>query len=125
MTDIELLISKILEYKLDSSVEEVKVDLQRVVGMLYGQEQVHEGYIDYLYKHYNAEINHIRSNIINNNINNTINYNPIFSKINDMRNYLIMIAVIRICVKTGISFEINRIDTVDYCLKLFDQNNEN
>ena len=120
MSDIDLLISKILEYKLDSSIEEIKVDLQRIVGMQYGQEQIHEGYIDYLYKHYSAEINYIRSNIRNN----TINYNPNFSIIIDIRNYLIMIAVIRICVKTGISFEINRIDTVDYCLKLFNQNNE-
>lgn len=125
MSDIDLLISKILEYKLDSSIEEIKVDLLRIVGMLLGQEQIHEGYVDYLYKHYSVEINHIRSNIINNNINNTINYNPNFSKIIDIRNYLIMIAVIRICLKTGISFEINRIDTVDYCLKLFNQNNEN
>ena len=122
MSDIEFLISKILEYQLDSSIEEIKVDLQRILSMIYGQEQVHDGYMDYLYKHYNVEINHIRSNIINNN---AINYNANFSKIIDIRNYLIKIAVIRICIKTGIAFEINRIDTVDYCLKLFDQNNEN
>jgi len=81
--NIEELILKILEQKNDSDIEEIKVDLNRVCMQGFGSDQFDIGYIDYLYKHYNNEIQTIRSvpigvgsNLINRQI----------SRVEDIRN---------------------------------------
>lgn len=113
--NIEELILKILEQKNDSDIEEIKVDLNRVCMQGFGSDQFDIGYIDYLYKHYNNEIQTIRSvpigvgsNLINRQI----------SRVEDIRNYLIKIAIIRICNKKLIQYEIQIMDDINYCMGL-------
>ena len=113
--NIEELILKILEQKNDSDIEEIKVDLNRVCMQGFGSDQFDIAYKDYLYKHYNNEIQAIRSvsigvgkNLINRQI----------SRVEDIRNYLIKIAIIRICNKKLIQYEIQRMDDISYCMGL-------
>ena len=94
--NIEELILKILEQKNDSDIEEIKVDLNRICMPGFGYDQLDMGYVEYLYKHYNNEIQTIRNvpiGVGNNLINRQI------SRVEDIRNYLIKIAIIRICNK--------------------------
>ena len=113
--NIEELILKILEQKNDSDIEEIKVDLNRVCMQGFGSDQFDIGYIDYLYKHYNNEIQAIRSVSIGVG---KILINRQISRVEDIRNYLIKIAIIRICNKKLIQYEIRRMDDISYCMGL-------
>ena len=113
--NIEELILKIQEQKNDSDIDEIKVDLNRICMQGFGSDNLDMGYIEYLYKHYNNEIqviNRIQSNVGNNIV------NPQISRIINMRNYLIKIAIIKTCNKKSIQYEIQRMDDINYCMGL-------
>ena len=61
MDNVKELILKILKYKSNSGVDEIKVDLQRICSQGFGNSQEDIGYVNYLFKYYSQEIN-----IINN-----------------------------------------------------------
>lgn len=115
MDNLELLIANILNYNNHSSLEEVKVDLQRIVNMEKNFEATDEGYINYLFKHYRSEISFLYS------IRNIGNSNQNISDIQNIRNFLIKIFIIRTCIEKGINYEISLIDNVEYCLNLLNQ----
>lgn len=113
--NIEELILMILEQKNNSDIEEIKVDLNRICMPGFGNDQLDIGYIDYLYKHYKSEIQAISN--IQSVIGNTIS-NVQIPKVIDMRNYLIKIAIIKICNKKSIQYEVKRLDDINYCMGL-------
>ena len=113
--NIDELILKILEQKNDSELEEIKVDLSRICVAGFGNDKFDLGYIDYLYKHYNKDIQviyNIQSALANSMDNIQV------SKVINIRNYLIKIAIIRICSKKGIQCEIQKMDDINYCMGL-------
>ena len=61
MDNVKELILKILKYKSDSSIDEIKVDLQRVCIQEFGNNKEDIGYICFLFKHYAQEISFIES----------------------------------------------------------------
>ena len=109
------LIYKILEYKSDSEIDEIKIDLKRVVDPKFGSNESDVGYVNYLYNHYSSEIQTIKETQINVGYNMT---NQNISYIVDIRNWLIKIAVIRICKEKMIKCEIDKIEDIDYCISL-------
>ncbi len=113
--NLEALLLKLLEYKNNNDIEELKVDLKRICDPWFGNDQIDNGYIDYLYKHYNNEIQYIYNSLISSG--NTINDMQISRKEN-IRNYLIKIAIIRICNKEAIQYEIHRMNDANYCAEL-------
>ena len=119
MDKIEKLIIKTLEYKNDTSLDEIKVDLQRVCANGVGNYQEDIGYIRFLFKHYAQEINFIKNETMQIGMNTTINIRPI-STLENIRNYLIKIAVIRICKKKLISCQIESLDDPNYCINIID-----
>ena len=56
MDNVKELILKILKYKSDSGVDEIKVDLQRICSQEFGNSQEDIGYVNYLFKYYSKEI---------------------------------------------------------------------
>lgn len=117
MDPISELVQKILNYKTDSNVEEIKVDLKRVCTKMFGYDNADIGYIQYLYKYYNNEIIFIKrmeSMVSSNTMINTRKN----SDIEEIRNYLIKIAIIRICQKETINYQ--DLSNPQYCIKLLD-----
>lgn len=113
--NLEVLILKILEHKNNSDIDETQIDLKRICTPGFGSNQADMGYVAYLYKHYNNEIQVIKNmqvSIGNNIINRQI------SNVEDIRNYLIKIAIIKICNKESIQYEIKRMNDIDYCMRL-------
>lgn len=119
MDKVEKLILKILEYKNDTSLDEIKVDLQRVCANGFGNYQEDIGYIRFLFKYYAQEINFIENRTMKIGMNTTINTRPI-SALENIRNYLIKIAVIRICKQKLISCQIESLDDPNYCINIID-----
>jgi hypothetical protein len=117
MNNVELLITKILEQKVKDDVEEVKLDLKRVVVLNFGCDEADLGYIKYLFKHYQNEINCINFSI-RKSPNNFRQYQ--ISPIEDIRNYLIKIAIIRICKEKDTNVIIEQMNNLDYCIDLLD-----
>lgn len=116
--DENKLILKILEYKIDSSIDEIKVDLKRVCEKNFGNTVEDNFYIEYLFKYYSYEINIIREKIFSTGIG-VANYGNISLK-EDIKNYLIKIAIIRLCNKEFIKYQIERLCDIDYCINLID-----
>ena len=119
MDKVEKLILKILEYKNDTSLDEIKVDLQRVCIQGFGNSQEDIGYICFLFKHYAQEISFIESRTLPIGIN-TIN-NGNISNVENIRNYLIKIAIIRICNQKSIQYQIENMNDPNYCINLIDK----
>lgn len=115
--NLDALILKIIEYKNNSELEEVKVDLNRVCTQGFGNDTADIGYMSYLYKHYSNEIQFINS--FQQPILNGIN-NKYISDVENIRNYLIKIAIIRICNKEAIQYEIQKMNDTNYCMNLID-----
>lgn len=117
MNDVTLLITKILEQKEKADIEEVKIDLKRIIVPDFGCDKADFGYIEYLFKYYQNEINYINSmkTILPNNFG---GYQ--MSQIENIRNYLIKIAIIRICKEKGINVIIEQMDNPNYCMSLLD-----
>lgn len=115
MNSIEELILKILEYRSSSDIDEIKVDLQRICVYGFGNDNEDIWYVKYLFKHYREEINFI------NNMTLPIGMSVMNNKISDVeniRNYLIKIAIIRICNKKAIQYHIQNMDDPNYCINL-------
>ena len=115
MDNLEVLILKILEQKNDSDIDELQIDLKRICAPGFGIDEADMGYVEYLFMHYNNEIQAIdrmQSNIGNNII------NPQIPRIMNIRNYLIKIALIKICNKKSIQYEMKRMNDIDYCIGL-------
>jgi hypothetical protein len=115
MNNVSLLITKILEQKGKDDVEEVKVDLKRVVVPNFGYDKADLGYIEYLFKYYQNEINYINSSV-RRSPNNFRTHQ--ISPIEDIRKYLIKIAIIRICKEEEINVIIEQMDNLNYCIGL-------
>ena len=118
MDNVKELILKILKYKSDSSIDEIKVDLQRVCIQGFGNNQEDIGYICFLFKYYAQEISFIESKTLPIGIN-TIN-NGNISSVENIRNYLIKIAIIRICNQKSIQYQIENMNDSNYCNRLMD-----
>ena len=86
MDNVKELILKILKYKSDSSIDAIKVDLQRVCIQGFGNNQ--DGNI---------------------------------SSVENIRNYLIKIAIIRICNQKSIQYQIENMNDPNYCINLIDK----
>lgn len=117
MDKLRTLITNILKEKCGDDVEEVKLDLKRVLVSDFGADKADLGYIEYLWKHYQNDISIIESakSLITNNF--SLNQT---SMVENIRNYLIKIAIIRICKQRNIDVIIGRMDNIDYCLELVD-----
>ena len=87
--NLETLILKLLEYKNDNDIEELKTDLKRICTPWFGNDQIDIGYIDYLYKYYNTAMQHINNLLIKmwNNMNNIKReYKKLFDKNSNNKN---------------------------------------
>lgn len=116
MNSLSSLLTKILEQKGNDDVEEIKVDLKRVIVPNFGIDKADLGYINYLFKHYQNEINYIDSKMSL--LPNGFGGQQI-SLVENIRNYLIKIAIIRICNEKEIEYSIEKINNSNYCLGLF------
>ena len=119
MYSVEDLILKILKHKSSGKIDEIKVDLQRVCTYGFGSCQEDIGYIEFLYKHYSQEISKINNmtlQIRNNEINNRS-----ISNVENIRNYLIKIAIIRICNQKAIQYQIEDMNNPNYCINLINE----
>lgn len=119
MDNINELILKILKYKSGSDVDEIKVDLQRICNQGFGNDQEDIGYVRYLFKYYREEINIINSSISSMRMNVMNNRN--ISIVEDIRNYLIKIAIIRICNQKSIQYQIQNMNDPNYCISIIDE----
>lgn len=118
MDNVKELILKILEYKSDSGVDEVKVDLQRICSQGFGNSQEDIGYVNYLFKYYSQEIN-IINNITSSMRINVMN-NRNISRVEDIRNYLIKIATMRIGNQKSVQYQIQKMNDPNYCINIID-----
>ena len=116
MDNVKELILKILKYKSDSIIDEIKVDLQRVCIQGFGSNQEDIGYICFLFKHYAQEISFIESRTLPIGIN-----NGTISNVENIRNYLIKIAIIRVCNQKMIEYHIENMNDPNYCINLIDK----
>lgn len=112
---IENIIIKIFQEKENEDIEEVIVDLKRITDRNFGKGFRDKCYIVYLYTYYANEINYINSSRTLTSENKTT---EVISDIINIRNYLIKIAILRICKKKSIDLVINQIDNIDYCLDI-------
>lgn len=120
------IVEEILKEKATEEINEVKVDLKRVMKIpvqynnYIGKYEFYQndyGYLMYLFEYYKTDIDNINSaSIININYGTT---NSIPFNI-EMRNYLIKIAIVRLCNKKGIEVAFDRLNNndLDYCLGL-------
>ena len=115
MDNVKELILKILKYKSDSIIDEIKVDLQRVCIQGFGNNQEDIGYIYFLFKHYAQEISFIESKTLSIEKN-----NGTISIVENIRNYLIKIAIIRVCNQKMIEYHIENMNDPNYCNRLMD-----
>lgn len=69
-------------------------------------------YVEYLFKHYENEINYMNSIFPRTFVGYSI------SPIQNIRNYLIKILLIRECTAKSIDYEIEKINSVEYCNEL-------
>ena len=118
MDNVKEPILKILKYKSDSGVDEIKVDLQRICSQEFGNSQEDIGYVNYLFKYYSKEIN-IINNITASMGMNVIN-NRNISRVEDIRNYLIKIATIRIGNQKSIQYQIQNMTDPNYCISIIE-----
>lgn len=119
MDNVNELILKILKYKSDSDIDEIKVDLQRIYSQEFENDQEDIGYVRYLFKHYNEEINIINDSTSSMRINVMNNRN--ISIVEDIRNYLIKIAIIRICNQKAIQYQIQNMNDPNYCINIIEE----
>lgn len=123
---MEELIRKIIDDKANEEIDEVKVDLERVINIrtyninnTINIDSVDYGYITYLYRYYDDEIKWINANSI---LIPIYQVNIEFSAKDDMINYLVKIALLRICKKKGIQIMMDRINKndINYCKGILD-----
>ena len=89
--NLEVLILKILEHKNNSDIDELQIDLKRICTPGFGSDQADMGYVAYLYKHYNNEIQVIKNmqvGIGNNIINRQNNILKSYTKKNLFSGYI-------------------------------------
>lgn len=120
MNNVNELILKILKYNSDSDIDEIKVDLPRVCSQGFGNDQEDIGYISYLFKHYSREINIINSTNMSS-IRMNVMSNGNISSVENIRNYLIKIAIIRICNQKSIQYQIQNMNDPNYCINLIEK----
>lgn len=118
MDNVKELILKILKYKSDDSIDEVKVDLQRVYDEKFEYTEEDIGYVKYLFKHYEYEINIIRQMMFSTGI--SMMNSKYISLVEEIQHYLIKIAIIRVCNKKMIEYHIENMNDLNYCNRLID-----
>ncbi len=114
MNEILKIIEKILQAKASEDVKEVQVDLKRVWANNFGQGDRDGCYIKYLYQYYANEINEIDS------FSSVYNSKTYISEIENIRNHLIKIAIIRIAKEKGLKLATERLSEPTYCINVLD-----